>query len=362
MERRISVLMTVDEQYVTPLTVTVSSLLEHLRPGVALDLYLVAPGLTSETRGKLESVWHDRVRLHWVPLDRTKLARFRGYGARLSSAANFRVLLGSSLPDDVSKVIYLDADLLIRKDIFELWQHDMKGCIALAVEDSYIQSFPLFCLRCLPAGKGADPERRYFNSGVMVIDVDAWRAAAIEQCCFQTARRLKHRTRWVDQDILNICLAGCWGSLPPVWNKQFSLNLYPDWQCSPYNEPEFEEALKRPAIIHFCTQTKPWHPFCDHPLEDVLAYRAVLGNIAFAGGGTLRPSLLRRTLERFAAPHRRLLDTLAAAVRAKRRKHALQAMLPHMLKLAALYPWTLLSVPLSVFRERIAMRLRGTAQ
>jgi lipopolysaccharide biosynthesis glycosyltransferase len=191
----------------------------------------------------------------------------------------------------------------------------------------------------------------------MVIDLDAWRAAGIEQSCLEAARRFQHRTKWLDQHVLNTCLAGRWGALPPVWNRQFSLDLFPDWRCSPYDERDFEEARRRPAIIHFCTHTKPWHAFSDHPRDDVLAYRAALRATAFGGAAAARPSLLRRAAQVLAAPHRRLLDTTAAAFRANRRKHALQAMLPSILKLAILHPWTLATVPLAVVRERVAIRL-----
>ena len=354
MERRISVVMAIDEQYAAPLFVTVVSLLENLRPGVGLELYLMASGLTPETWSKLEGAWDDRVRLHWAPLDNRKLESLRGYGYTSSPAANFRLVVGSSLPGYVSKVIYLDADLLIRKDIVEIWEQDMQGKIVLAVQDSYIQSRSA---HWVPAREQAGIQWPYFNSGVMVIDLEAWRAAGIEQRCLEAASRLRHRTKWLDQDLLNICLTGRWGALPPAWNKQFSLDLFPDWRCSPYEEREFQEARSQPAIIHFCTQTKPWHPFCDHPRQEVLAYRAALRGAGLGGGLGARPSLLQRIIEFFAAPHRRLLDTIAAAVRAKRRKHALRAMLPDMLKLAILYPWTLVTVPLSVVRERVAMRL-----
>jgi Glycosyl transferase family 8 len=53
----------------------------------------------------------------------------------------------------------------------------------------------------------AEVERPYFNSGVMVIDLEAWRMAEIEQCCLEAVRRLAHRTKWLDQHVLNACLA-----------------------------------------------------------------------------------------------------------------------------------------------------------
>ena len=352
MEQRISVVMAADEQYATPLLVAVTSLLETLRAGVGLDLYVMAREFSPATQSRFERAWDGRVRLQWPPLDNLKLEALGGNAYPTSPAANFRLVVGSSLPADLSKVIYLDADLLIQRDIFELWEQDMHGKIVLAVQDSYIQRFPA---RNLPAN--ARGERPYFNSGVIVIDLEAWRAAGIEQCCLEAAVQLSRGTKWLDQDVLNACLAGRWGRLRPVWNKQFFLDVFPDWRCSPYEEEEFKEARSDPAIIHFCSRTKPWHTFCDHSDQDVLTYRAALTRCGLGERLKERASLARRSAEFFAAPHRRLLDRIAAAVRAKRRKHALRAMLPGILKLAILHPWTLATVPLSVAHERAGLWL-----
>src|SRR5450755_2645571 len=105
MEQRISVLMAVDEQYAAPLLVTVASLLERLRSGVGLDLYVMGSGLRPGTRSRLEGSWDGRVRLHWTPLDNSKLESFQGRAYSSSPVANFRLVVGSSLTGDVSKVI-----------------------------------------------------------------------------------------------------------------------------------------------------------------------------------------------------------------------------------------------------------------
>ena len=166
--------MAVDEQYAAPLFVTVLSLLENLRAAVGRNSDVMSIGFTPETRRKLDRAWGDRVRIHWVATDYEKVETLRSYGYMASPAANFRLVVGSSLPGDVSKVIYLDADLLIGKDILELWQRAMHGKIVLAVQDSYLQRFPA---GCLPAEEQGQSEAPYFNSGVMVIDLAAWRAA-----------------------------------------------------------------------------------------------------------------------------------------------------------------------------------------
>ncbi len=354
MERRIAVLMAIDEPYAAPLCVAVTSLLDHLRPGTGLDLYVMGSDLSAATRRALADAFDARVSLSWVTLADPQLRSLRGYGYVGSPAANFRLVAGSSLPSSVEKVVYLDADVLVRRDLVELAERDMQGNVVLAVQDGFIQSLPACCS---PASTPVT-RRPYFNSGVMVIDLAAWRAAGIETACLAAARRLRHRTKWLDQHALNAALVDRWGMLPPAWNKQFWLDLVPDWRCSPYGEIEFEDARREPAIIHFCTQTKPWQSICDHARDDVLAYRAVSRRTPFGARDVTRLSLGRRMFERVAAPHRRVRDTTAAAVRATRRGHALRVMGPAIARSALRHPWTILSVPLAVLGERVAIRGR----
>lgn len=338
--------MAVDEQYAGPLCVTVTSLLDRLRPNVGLALYVMASGLGSETRRRIAGAFDARVSLEWVSLDGAKVCSLRGYGHLASPAANLRLLAGSSLPPALAKVIYLDADLLVQDDLAILWEWPFAGQVLLAVQDAYVQ-------------QGLHPRRPepYFNSGLMVIDLVAWRAADLEAACLDAARRLQHTTRWLDQDALNTAVAGRWGALPPRWNKQYWLDVLPDWRCSPYAAEEFEEARRRPAIVHFCSETKPWHPFNDHVPVEVEAYRRVSARTPFHDAQALRPTRARRALEPFAGAHRRVRDAIAAMMRANDRGRAIRAMLPAIARDAVVHSWTLASVPLGVFHDRFMLRL-----
>ncbi len=347
--------MAVDEEYTAALAVTMTSLLDHLRASVGVDLFLMDAGLRPETRTRLEASWGARVRLIPIAVDEEKLDRVLANRRPDSPAAvHVRALMASSLPEDTNKVLYLDSDLLIQRDLEELWFQPMGGHTVLAVQDSFVQVMPAWCPPVHENGRGALP---YFNSGVMVIDLASWRSDDLEQRYTEALARHRGRTRWPDQDALNSVLVGRWSPLPPVWNKQFALGLLPDWRCSPYDEQEFGAALRDPAIIHFCTHTKPWHAFCDHPNDDVAAFRALLRRAGFGDRHEEPPSWRRRTTEWFAAPHRRLLDTVAVVYRARDKQHAWETLRLRILTLAAWHPWTLISVPLAILRDRLVTRL-----
>ena len=343
-----TVLMAIDARFVTPLFVTVTSLVENLADEERIELYILSNDLTPDIRRRLGNAWQDRVRLRVLPVDLGKLEALSApRRARPVQAAYARLLAGSSLPPDVSRVLYLDADLLVRSDLLPLWQKPIGGNVVLAVQDSFLQR-PF-------AGDGGS-RGGYFNSGVMLIDLDAWRAESIEERCFAIARTLRSRTRWRDQDILNAALAGRWGRLSPRWNRQFWLDLFPDWQCSPHDADEVREALADPAIVHFCGWTKPWHPACDHAPEQVAAHRAILRRSPFAAEVNLEPTLAVRVRELLAGPHRRVRDRAAAAWRAFNRRHAVRRMLPGILRCALRSPWTFATVPLEVFGRRLLGR------
>jgi len=353
---RIAVLMAVDEQYVAPLFVTINSLVEHLHSQMGLDLYLMAPELSYKTYAVLDSAWGERVHLHRVLVNPVRFApSLVGSAFFNSSTVHYRVMAVACLPPHVSKVLYLDADLLIQRDLFELWQQDLQGNVILAVQDSYIQSFPPYCRPRGTASKNALP---YFNSGVMMIDREAWGTERLEERYLNALGEVHGRSRWPDQDALNICLVGRWGLLPPIWNKQFAIDLFADWRCSPYEEEEFLQARRGPAVIHYCTRTKPWHTFCDHPLQTVLDFQDHLRQTSLGDGMPDHASLLRRLLEYFEGPHRRLLDTMAIAVRARRKRHALKAMLPSMLRLLIRAPWLLFTVPLAILWKQAALWMK----
>ncbi len=350
----ISVAVAADEAYAPGLCVVVYSLLEQLRAGVGLDLYVLSDSITPQTRKHLEACWGNRLRPVWLFPDNSRVAPVvPRYGYAATAPTYYSLIVGSILPAHVTRVILLDADLLILRDLHELWQHDMNGNVLLAVHDAGTQAMPAgYCGYRQNEARGHRP---YFNAGVMLIDLTAWRTERVEQRSLETAEKHKLRFRYYDQDALNVCLVGRWGSLSPVWNKQFALNLFPDWQCSPYTEEEFDQARRNPAIIHFCSATKPWRQICDHPKADTEAFRRVLSRTGWVEDPFQEPTALQEISEFFARRRRRLLYMLSTAARAKQKGHAVIAYFPGILKMVLRSPWTPFTIPLFLVKEKLTI-------
>ena len=108
------------------------------------------------------------------------------------------------------RVLYVDADVLVRKDLKDLWDTDLCGKPIAAAPDV---GFPMSGL------DGSTPESPspYFNAGVMLMDLALVRAGLDE--LYVTAAE-KSDSTLKDQDALNAHLRGDWHPLSLKWNAQ----------------------------------------------------------------------------------------------------------------------------------------------
>ncbi len=346
-----------NEAYAAPLCVSVRSALDHLREGARIELHVLADGVSSETRARLEAFWGDRLEVEWIVPDNEAIAALVpdcGYAA--APATYYRLLMGSVLDPALDKVIYLDVDTVVLGDLCELWELDMGHHVVLAVQDACIQFLP----PALVDPTDEQPIERalpYFNSGVMVVDLRAWRRVGAEITARGLATSDRIRRKFYEQDALNVSLAGRWGAISPDWNRQFSIDLLGDWRCSPYSEIDFERALTAPKIVHFCTETKPWQRVCDHPAEYTEIFRALLDEAGWSEDLDAPLSRAETLREFFASAHRAVLHRLAIVARARNRRLAALSVFPQILRLSLSRPWVLISVPVRAAMEgRLAWR------
>lgn len=173
----------------------------------------------------------------------TNLPKVLKMANHISRAAYSRLLFSDLLPENVRQIIYLDCDVVCRRDLTELWQSAPTIDIIGAVRDPWLDPDP-----DLKSSLGLAPDQTYFNSGVLLINVDAWRAEATEAklCAFISARLdIKH----ADQDTLNAVLSSRLTELPEKWNTMVN-----------HPRREDERSLRDgAAILHYVGGFKPWH-------------------------------------------------------------------------------------------------------
>lgn len=236
-----------DEGYAMPLATTLRSVADGNRPHWPLAAYVLHDGFSAGARDKvLASLPEGSMNLHWVPVELGMFERFSllGHVSRMTFA---RLQIPEVFADAASKVLYLDTDILVLGDLAELFQTDLGGAAVGAVLDFHVDAH-------LKAGQhdrivGVPPVSDYFNAGVLLIDVQAWRRRGIAQRAIDYLRSHLD-SPYADQDALNVACDGDWKQLDRTWN----------FQNHHVTRIAREPAATRPAIVHFVTSSKPWKP------------------------------------------------------------------------------------------------------
>jgi lipopolysaccharide biosynthesis glycosyltransferase len=201
----------------------------------ACDLDLRIVGATPDTGGRFDSA--------------------SDYGTA-STATYRRIFLPDLLPD-LDRVLYIDADTLVRRDLRPLWSLELEGAPLAAVTDPWMAT--------VPAMRSEFPNG-YFNAGVQLIDLAHWRRERITaRCVDEISRRatlaaargghaLDYRN---EQTPLNTVLHGRWLAVSPEWNC--TAFLTPDVAAIiGVDAASCAQILADPAIVHFLGAHKPW--------------------------------------------------------------------------------------------------------
>lgn len=339
--RDVVVVSATDNGYAMPLAVTIRSALERLGADRKMRLFILDGGLSDEIKGRLLTSLSDpRLSIEWLRPD-VELVRDLPTSAHLTAAAYLRLLMPVLLPPEVTRVIYLDADLLVRRDLGQLWDEDQGGHAVLATQDAgapcldaavMLPSFQR-CRRYLAAATpvanyrelGLPTDGKYFNSGVLVMDVAQWRREDYAQQVLDCLREHRRHVLWCDQYALNVVLARKWRALDRRWNQGAHVYSYPSWRDSPFDRETFALLRSDPWIVHFCSPSKPWQYFCAHPFTR--EFRRYLDETAWSGWRPPRPeNFLQQWCQFHYQPLRHKVKshvrTLKYAVGRKRRRAA----------------------------------------
>jgi lipopolysaccharide biosynthesis glycosyltransferase len=242
-----------DDHYAPAACVMMTSFLANNR-GSSFELYAITEHVRPVNREIIEELClsHGR-KIHFLEFDPQLYRSFEGF-RHISRAAYLRIF-GPQLID-ASRIVYLDVDLIVQTDLTPLADFDMNGNLVLGALDN-TQSVGL---RNRIAISVYEP---YINTGVLVIDADAWRKNDTTSKLVDYYETHKRVLYWADQDLINACLSGQIGVLEQNWNT-----LYGDIISKRVSGSDFAPELFR-GIFHFNTTLKPWTAQTRQPYREL---------------------------------------------------------------------------------------------
>ena len=178
----------------------------------------------------------------------------------ISAGTYLRLALPGLLPD-TDKILYLDADILIRDSLLELWETPLSGMAFAAVKgavnlsDKWEWNSRRDYWHMLEGQKGS-----YINAGVTLLNLSKLRRLNLKKTWDELARR---KLYYQDQDILNITCKGAIRFLPPKYNRlaympKEEYHLFVEQGLC--TEEEYVQAMEAPVIIHYAGD-KPWNRY-----------------------------------------------------------------------------------------------------
>ncbi len=161
--------------------------------------------------------------------------------------AMFRIMLPEILTD-LSKIIYLDADILVNRDIKDLWNVDIDDYCLAAVPDMQVIDGTI---RPIPVKRNEVKADRYFNSGVLYMNLERIRKKSNMRCEIIDYLKNTKDSDLPDQDALNVIyrdetllLDGTWNYFTKISRRNGEKKL----------EPKIYHYVGTPCLLYYLTE------------------------------------------------------------------------------------------------------------
>lgn len=261
------VLLAADHRYVIPLAVTLASISAFHDHG-EVRVTVVSDGISFGDQDRIR-LSAPSLEIEFEPIDdlfKGSLSRYKN----LYPKSYYSRLLGLQyLSASEQRAIYLDSDIIAQSNLKALFDIDLTSFAVGAVRDNSIPHVSSRWGLRMWREIGMEPRLPYLNSGVLLVDLVAWRRLNLSEAILKFINENKHQFVFHDQDGFNAILQGEFHQLPLQWNQQTALRdgrhqLFPVADLD-----DIDSAIKDPKLIHFTEGPKPWQRRCRNPRKEL---------------------------------------------------------------------------------------------
>ena len=247
-----------DERYAMPTYVSMRSIKKNKNPDVYYYVHVICDNVRSRFKQQMMTLESDDFSIRFVEkshmLDKYNIKKVNS----IPITACWKFFLGEIFPG-MDKILYIDGDTLILKDLYELYSIDLEDKYAGVVKDFKVcnKYATRFFKELVKKNNG------YFNSGMMLLNLKKMRDEEIGDVMVQY--RLNGINYFADQDALNVCFKGDVKYIDVKFNYIASNILYsPDEIKNFYSKKtvpaKFEDVGIEDDIVlyHITGVKKPW--------------------------------------------------------------------------------------------------------
>lgn len=255
----VNLVLITDSRYTPPTQVSVSSAIKNKCSNSTYNFYIVTENTTPSDDAallRLKNLAPDTVNITLIPQPEPDLP-FDNMQRFIQYKVGMHKIFLPDILKDLDKVIYMDGDTLVLKDLRPLFDIDVSNVYAAVAKDGIYYRFPKEM-----AEMGLDKRGFYFNSGVMLYNLALQRQDNIVHKLVDYIKT--HEDFYGDQDVLNV-----------VFGDKLKLMSYRNNCISTFFEADdldflstyFGEELPKDTfyiyehatILHYAGD-KPWQP------------------------------------------------------------------------------------------------------
>lgn len=174
--KTVNVMFAADNNYADQLLIAIKSILAHIPAETTVHFLILDNELTPQTKCLVRQITKQSHQVDFIKINQ-QLLKNCPESNHINKTAYYRILAPQILlRKGISRVLYLDVDILVQTDITPLYESHLGTNIVGAIIDPG-QALALPRL-------GVSPEKSgniYFNSGVMLIDTFRWEENQISE-------------------------------------------------------------------------------------------------------------------------------------------------------------------------------------
>ena len=265
-----NILLCVSEEYFSRVLVVVLSAVKHLNKKI--NFYFMQNDWSNQTKNQCINFFKQLPphTVTFLDVNEEELKSFKPYKGVYKFY--YKLIAHQYLPDTVDRILYLDSDIMIRKDIENFYSLDFDDNYLIAT-NCRMETSPKWTYKSwvlMPKSNRHRLSTTYSNPGVLIINIAKFRKDKID-CEFykDQIKQMADDDYFYDEGIINFCFWDKRKLLPAykwqamvryidVWKDIFKLSK--EERIANYNEGYHEDFDEEHAlsIIHFVPIEKPW--------------------------------------------------------------------------------------------------------
>ncbi len=248
-ETIIHVAFITDKAYAIPTAAACHSIIQNRSPSTLVTIHIVTTGLSQAVRQWLTDIQTPGVEVEIIDLknDFQHLAQVHPH---VSPVALLKFSLPNIFPG-LKRVLYLDSDVLVLSDLSELFSTALQDRYAAVVQD----------MAAISEGHNTKMGHAgYFNSGVMLLNLEKMRQEGIADKLIELKSRKVHR-HFMDQDEFNLVFSEDIIDMPPEFNMMRRNYTQDEHRTADFYAQDievFRAMYESPTILHLTNTPKIW--------------------------------------------------------------------------------------------------------